>query len=137
MMRRIRSCDRQFIRYTNRMIAPEEYSRNSIRDAVYRPELRQDSTATRTTAFMISAAAGIPIESRALTYGEDPSSGEFHGRIVTSRKIDPTKKNSTRKITELVALTTARCGSADSAAAMVAISAPTMEKTTITTQEKM
>jgi hypothetical protein len=56
---------------------------------------------------------------------------------VTSRKIDPTKKNNTRKITELVALTTARCGSADSAAAMVAISAPTMEKTTITIPEKI
>src|SRR5215203_2859940 len=42
-------------------------STNSIQDAVYRPELRQDSTATRTTAFMISAAAGMPISSSALT----------------------------------------------------------------------
>src|SRR5689334_23630629 len=35
-------------------------STNSIRDAVYRPEFRQDSTAVSTTAFITSAAAGIP-----------------------------------------------------------------------------
>ena len=37
-----------------------------------------------------------------------------------------------RRITELAALATARSGSADSAAAMVAISAPTIEKITVT-----
>src|SRR3712207_7764700 len=38
----------------------------------------QDRTAVSTTAFMISAAAGIPICSIAATYGESPSSVEFH-----------------------------------------------------------
>jgi hypothetical protein len=42
-------------------------STNSMRDAVYRPEFRQDSTAVSTTAFMISAAAGMPISSTADT----------------------------------------------------------------------
>src|SRR6266487_1142276 len=58
----------------------------SIRDAVYRPEFRQDSTAVSTTKFMMSAAAGMPILAMAETYGEAPSSVEFHGRIVASRK---------------------------------------------------
>src|SRR5664279_93458 len=43
---------------------------NSIRDAVYRPEFRQDRTAVSTTAFMIVAAYGIPIAVNALTYGD-------------------------------------------------------------------
>jgi len=84
---------------------------------------------------MISAAAGMPIASIADTYGEAPSSVEFHGRIVASRKIDPTKKTLIRSTTEFVAFTIARSGSADSAAAIVAISAPTIEKTTMTMPE--
>src|SRR5919107_1132173 len=102
---------------------------NSIRDAVYSPELRQDSTAVRTTTFMKSAAPGMPICSMAATYGDSPSFVLFHGRIVASRKIEPTKKMEIRKTTELVAFAIPRSGSADSAAAMVAISAPTIEKT--------
>jgi hypothetical protein len=78
--------------------------------------------------FMISAANGIPITSIADTYGESPSSVEFHGRIVASRKIEPTKNTRIRNTTEFVALTMPFSGSADSAAAMVAISAPTIEK---------
>ena len=42
-----------------------------------------------------------------------------------------------RMMTELVALAIARSGSSDSAAAMVATSAPTMEKITTTTPAKM
>src|SRR5919112_278801 len=110
-------------------------STNSMRDAVYSPELRQDSTAVRTTTFMKSAATGMPICSMAATYGDSPSFAEFHGRIVASRKIDPTKKIEIRKTTEFVALAIPRSGSADSAAAIVAISAPTMENTTITIPE--
>src|SRR5918997_3054791 len=72
-------------------------STNSMREAVYRPEFRQDSTAVSTTAFMMSAAAGIPISSIAATYGEPPSSVEFQGRIVASRKMGPTKKIEIRK----------------------------------------
>src|SRR3954469_80580 len=110
---------------------------NSIRDAVYSPELRQESTAVRTTAFMMSAAPGMPMRSNALTYGEAPSSWEFHGRITASRNTDPTKKIAMRSTTELVAFEIARSGSLDSAAAIVAISAPTIEKMTTTTPEKI
>src|SRR4051795_9757219 len=45
-------------------------STNSILEEVYRPELRQDSTAVRTTAFMMSAAPGMFMASNAATYGE-------------------------------------------------------------------
>src|SRR6478735_9333319 len=53
--------------------------------------------------------------------------------MTQSRKIEPTKKIAMRVITELAALETARSGSLDSAAAIVAISAPTIEKMTVTT----
>src|SRR6478609_5330102 len=65
-------------------------STNSIREAVYRPEFRQDRTAVSTTAFMIWSAYGMPITSKAATYGDAASSVEFHGRMTASRKIDPT-----------------------------------------------
>src|SRR6478735_2984398 len=42
-------------------------STNSIREAVYIPEFRQDSTAVSTTAFMIWSAYGMPITVKALT----------------------------------------------------------------------
>ncbi|PQM45749.1 hypothetical protein C1Y40_04083 [Mycobacterium talmoniae] len=57
-----------------------------------------------------------------------PSSAEFHGNITTSKNTDPTKKIAMRATTVLVARCTARGGSAVSAAAIVATSAPTMEK---------
>ena len=90
-----------------------------------------------TTAFMMWSAYGMPISSNAATYGEAPSSLSFHGTMQTSRNIEPTKKVATRKMTELVALAIARSGSLDSAAAMVAISAPTIENTTTTMLEKI
>ncbi len=86
---------------------------------------------------MMSAAYGMPITSKALTYGDAASSVEFQGRITASRKTEPTKKTAIRATTELVALTTARAGSSDSAAAMVAISGPTIEKMTTTMLEKI
>ena len=55
----------------------------------------------------------------------------------TSRIIEPTKNVATRKMTDWVALAIARFGSLDSAAATVAISAPTIEKTTTTMLEKI
>src|SRR5690349_11528429 len=79
----------------------------------------------------------MPITRNAETYGDAASSGEFQGRITASRKIEPTKKIAIRMITELVARAIARAGSGDSAAAMVAISAPTMEKITTTIAEKI
>ena len=75
--------------------------------------------------------------SNALTKGDAPSSVESHGRITASRNSEPTKNRAMRMMTELVALLMARSGSRDSAAAMVAISAPTIEKITTTTAEKM
>src|SRR6478672_7421516 len=98
---------------------------NSIRDAVYMPELRQLSTAVRTTAFMIWSAYGMPILVNAATNGDALACSSFHGRMVTNRNAEPTKKMAMRRITEFAAFATARSGSEDSAAAMVAISAPT------------
>src|SRR6476620_5569829 len=105
---------------------------NSMRDAVYMPEFRQDSTAVSTTAFMMWSAYGIPIAWNAATYGEASSAAEFQGRITASRKIEPTKKIAIGMMTELVALAMARAGSADSAAAMVLNDTPTTEKITTT-----
>jgi hypothetical protein len=86
---------------------------------------------------MMWSAPGIPISLKAATYGEAASSAEFQGRMTASKKIDPTKKTAIRMITELVARAMALPGSGDSAAAMVATSAPTMEKITTTMAEKM
>ena len=74
----------------------------------------------------------MPISVKAATKGEAPNSSSFHGRIVTNRNTEPTKKSRIRRITELAAFATAFSGSADSAAAIVAISAPTIEKITVT-----
>src|ERR1044072_1454877 len=63
---------------------------NSMRDAVYMPEFRQDSTAVSTTAFMMWSAYGMAISVSAATKGEAASPSSFHGRIVTSRKIENT-----------------------------------------------
>ena len=79
----------------------------------------------------------MPISLKAATYGEAPISVEFHGTMQTRRNIDPTKKVATRRITDWVARAIAFSGSCDSAAATVAISAPTMENTTTTMLEKI
>src|SRR6478735_5548318 len=79
----------------------------------------------------------MPIALKAATYGEAPGSVSFHGTMQVSRKIEPTKKVATRRITDWVALAIARSGSWDSAAATVAISAPTIEKITTTMLEKI
>ena len=99
--------------------------------------MRHESTAVRTTAFIRWSAYGMPIAVNAATYGEAPSSLSFHGTMQTSRIIDPTKNVATRRMTDWVALAIARFGSEDSAAATVAISAPTIEKTTTTMLEKI
>src|SRR3954468_10048507 len=79
----------------------------------------------------------MPISVKAATYGEAPSLVSFQGTMHTSRNIDPTKKVATRRITDCVAFAMAFSGSWDSAAATVAISAPTMENTTTTMLEKI
>src|SRR3954462_567601 len=86
---------------------------------------------------MIWSAYGIPISENAATYGDAPSSVLFQGTMQASRKIEPTKNVATRKITDWVAFAIAFSGSCDSAAATVAISAPTIEKTTTTMLEKI
>ena len=45
------------------------WSANSILEAVYRPELRTDSTEVRTTTLMMVLAAGMPILPKAAAYG--------------------------------------------------------------------
>ena len=75
----------------------------------------------------------MPISVNAATKGDAATPSSFHGRIVTSRNAEPTKNTAIRTITEFAAFATARSGFADSAAAMVAISAPTIEKITVTT----
>src|ERR671927_1427430 len=57
---------------------------NSMRDAVYMPELRQLSTAVSTTAFMMWSAYGRPILVNAATNGDAATFLSFHGRITVS-----------------------------------------------------
>ena len=54
------------------------------------PEFRHDRTAVSTTAFMTSAAPGMPIRSSAATNGDSPSFVLSHGRIATIRNTDST-----------------------------------------------
>src|SRR4051795_4032508 len=75
----------------------------------------------------------MPIFVNAETKGDAPAFSSFQGRMTASRNVEPTKKIAMRVITELAAFDTALSGFADSAAAIVAISAPTMEKMTVTT----
>ena len=65
-------------------------STKSIRDAVYNPEFRHDSTAVSTTAFIRWSANGIPIRPNAATKGDAPDSFESHGTITARRKVAPT-----------------------------------------------
>ena len=65
-------------------------STNSMRDAVYRPEFRQDSTAVSTISFMAKAAAGTFIAAKATANGESPACIWFHGTIITISEMDPT-----------------------------------------------
>ena len=61
-----------------------------MREAVYRPELRQDSTEVSTMAFMIWPACGMPMELRAETY--EPSlriAGSSQRSSDTTIRIEP------------------------------------------------
>src|SRR3954466_10832822 len=75
----------------------------------------------------------MPIRLNAATNGDEPGTASFHGRMTVSRNVEPTKNTAMRMITELAALATAFSGSSDSAAAIVAISAPTIDKMVATT----
>src|SRR5919205_2866054 len=61
-------------------------STNSIRDAVYMPELRQLSTAVSTTAFITLSAYGSPISVNAATNGDAATVLSFHGRMIVSSR---------------------------------------------------
>ena len=88
------------------------------------PEFRHESTAVSTTAFMSRPAAGMPIDvERRDVRASRRASASFHGQDRDERRIEPTKKSRTREMTALVALAIACCGSSDSAAAIVTISA--------------
>jgi hypothetical protein len=67
---------------------------------------------------------GSPRTSHALTYGIAIREDSFHGTTIKTKANKPTQKIRTRDIAELVSFATARSGSADSAAAIVTITAP-------------
>jgi len=70
--------------------SPRRASANSIREPVYMPELRHESTAVTMTAFITSAAPGIPICSSAAMNGDSPDLTSLHGTTQTIRKIAAT-----------------------------------------------
>ena len=54
------------------------------------PEFKHESTAVTTTAFITSAAPGIPMFSSAVMNGEVPGLTSFHGTTHTIRKMAAT-----------------------------------------------
>ncbi len=60
-----------------------------MREAVNRPEFRQDSTEVSTTASITTAAAGRPRVSSTATYGLLATLASFHGSSVTTTAIEP------------------------------------------------
>ena len=96
------------------------------------PELSTERTATRITACRAMPAPGMPTVSSAATKGDLPATSVFHGRMITIRSVELTKKNRMRKTTLFTARRMLRPGSADSAAAIVTTSTPVMAKMTTT-----
>lgn len=64
----------------------------SIREAVYRPEFKHESTAVSTTAFMMWSAYEMPISVNALTYGEAPSSVSSTARSPQAGRVSRRRK---------------------------------------------
>src|ERR1700742_552431 len=64
-------------------------SENIIRDAVYSPEFRQDSTDVSTITSITAPAAGSPIRSSTATYGLLATPASSHGSSVTTMAMDP------------------------------------------------
>src|SRR6476469_6906770 len=69
--------------------SPRRESEKSMRLAVYRPELRQDSTEVSTTMSMMVPAPGMPKSSITATYGLFATDAEFHGSRVTTIAMEP------------------------------------------------
>src|SRR5689334_13006316 len=69
--------------------SPRRASENTIREAVNRPEFRQDNTDVSTTTSMTTAAAGSPSVSSTATYGLFATLASSHGSNVTTTAIDP------------------------------------------------
>ena len=61
-----------------------------MREPVYMPEFRHESTAVTTIAFITSAAPGMPICSSEAMNGDSPALTSFHGTTQTIRKIAAT-----------------------------------------------
>ena len=61
-----------------------------MREPVYMPEFRQERTAVTMTAFMTSAAPGMPMISSDAMNGDSPGFASFQGRMQTIRKIAAT-----------------------------------------------
>ena len=68
--------------------SPRAASANSTREVTYSPELRHDSTATSTMAFMIAAPPGTFIAASTMAKGELPGTMLFHGTMLTMTAID-------------------------------------------------
>src|SRR5215472_10507245 len=64
-------------------------SENIMRDAVYSPEFRQDSTDVSTITSITAPAAGSPIRSSTATYGLFATPASSHGSSVTTTAMDP------------------------------------------------
>ncbi len=80
---------------------------------------------------MIGAASGTLIELRATTKGGAPGCTSSHGTMQTIRAVDAQVGDAPQTVESTRAM--ARSGSADSTAAMVAISTPIIEKKTVVT----
>ncbi len=64
-----------------------------MREVVYRLELSTESTAVRTTKFMIRGANGMPIRSKAIVNGllmMSEVNGVFHGTTTATKKTETT-----------------------------------------------
>ncbi len=69
--------------------SPRCPSEKAIREAVYMPELRQDSTAVSTITSITRPAPGMPTCSSTATYGLPLTAAESHGSRVTTSRIEP------------------------------------------------
>src|SRR5437763_16178127 len=69
--------------------SPRSPSENAIRDAVYSPEFRHDSTAVSTTTSITVPAYGMFSDVSTATYGLLETARSFHGNSATITAIDP------------------------------------------------
>src|SRR3954471_15730501 len=69
---------------------PDIAMERRMRPVEYRPELRDDMAAVRTTRFITPPAAGMPMLDRTVTKGLSPDVYLFHGSSIDRRMTEPT-----------------------------------------------